>query len=217
MLPRSECDRVYLKEERGVTVQLNWAAPRNTSSPRNRKTCSTARARRLLGREVAAPRRALLLLLCVNGAKDCGAHLTGLRRRRALRAPPAWTGRASSGWPPRRRAAVSCASCSRATARRAAPAEPPASPLRPPDRRLAAGAGRRLAERRRPRGWTRRRASASRRASACATRARYARPSADADLPATLARVAPALASLLRPAAAAPAGRAQAPASKPVL
>lgn len=73
MLPRSECDRVYLKEGRDIMLELHWAvAPPYFSLALGTEDVLEDAARVPVGgREVEAPSAELsVLLLCVNGAKD---------------------------------------------------------------------------------------------------------------------------------------------------
>ncbi|MCM3905247.1 MAG: nucleotidyltransferase family protein [Pyrinomonadaceae bacterium] len=72
-LSRSECDRVYLREGRNIVLELHWAvAPPFFSVGIEIETVWADRARtEMCGREVSVPSpEMLLLLLCVNGAKD---------------------------------------------------------------------------------------------------------------------------------------------------
>jgi len=154
MLPRSECDRVYLKEGRGVTVELHWAvAPPFFSLALETEDVLDGAARvELFGREVAAPApEMLLLLLCVNGAKDLWRALEPVCAvAELLRAP------AGLDWPrvvglARRAGALRMLLVGLLLARDLLDAPLPDEAARladtdPPARRLAAGAGRRLAE-----------------------------------------------------------------------
>ncbi len=73
MLSRSECDRVYLREGRNLMCELHWAVtPPYFSVPlRTEAIFSDLTRIELCGREVAVPSdEIMLLLLCVNGAKD---------------------------------------------------------------------------------------------------------------------------------------------------
>ncbi|HEX7175044.1 MAG TPA: nucleotidyltransferase family protein [Pyrinomonadaceae bacterium] len=73
MLARSECDRVYFKEGRGVMLELHWAVapPYFSLALETEDVLDGATRVELCGREVVTPSaEMLLLLLCVNGAKD---------------------------------------------------------------------------------------------------------------------------------------------------
>jgi hypothetical protein len=93
MLPRSECDRVFLREGRNLMLELHWAvAPPFFSVPVGAEEVLAERPMRLALCEggVTTPAPALtLLLLSVNGAKDLWvaleplAAVAELLRRRA--------------------------------------------------------------------------------------------------------------------------------------
>ena len=73
MLPRSECDRVYLKEGRGVMLELHWAVapPYFSLGVETEDVLDGASGVELCGGLALVPApEMLLLLLCVNGAKD---------------------------------------------------------------------------------------------------------------------------------------------------
>jgi hypothetical protein len=73
MLSRSECDRVYLREGRNLMCELHWAVtPPYFSVPLSTDEIFADAAHvEMCGRAVAVPSdETLLLVLCVNGAKD---------------------------------------------------------------------------------------------------------------------------------------------------
>lgn len=82
MLPRSECDRVFLREGRNLMLELHWAvAPPFFSVALGVDEVLDARPARveLCGRALTVPSaEPMLLLLCVNGAKDLWTALEPL-------------------------------------------------------------------------------------------------------------------------------------------
>lgn len=87
MLARTECDRVYLREGRNLVLELHWAVvPPFFSFPlKTEHVIETSARIELCGRVLKVPApETLLLLLCINGAKDLWASLENVCALREL-------------------------------------------------------------------------------------------------------------------------------------